>query len=205
MSWDRNPWEPAEDGVILRNKFGATTKEELDSFEFTYSRTNMGRALEMLKLEQEITLDSWMKCHEILFSEIYPWAGQLRHVDAQRGLVAFNFVSEIEESTNEVLTRAVTPSFFRNNLGQVYSKLAFNHPFLDGNGRSLNAVFTELARRDDVGIAWDRVDKPTYLSALRSGITLGLYEPLHTHLYDRLVILDYYDPVESLTAPHKPK
>lgn len=205
MNWDKNPWEPAEDGVILRNKLGATTKAELDALEYSYSRANMGLALEMLKLEKEITLDSWLKCHSILFSEIYPWAGQIRHLDAQRGHVAFNFVAEIEDSTNKMLMRAADPSFFRDNLGQVYSILAFNHPFLDGNGRSLNAVFTELARRDDVGIAWERVDKPAYLSALRSGIMFGLYEPLQSHLYDRLVILDCYDPEESLAVAHGPK
>jgi cell filamentation protein len=205
MSWDNNPWEPSEDGVILRNNFGVTTKAELDALEFTFVRANMAQALEMLKLEKEITLDSWQKCHEILFSDIYPWAGEIRHLEAGRGHVPFNFRNNIEHSTNDILGRTKDPSYLSEHLGEVYSILAFNHPFLDGNGRSLNAVFTELARRSDFGIAWDRVNKETYLSGLTSGVMFMLYEPLNSHLYDLMVILDYYDPEASLTAAHKVK
>lgn len=205
MSWDKNPWEPSEDGVILRNKFGVTSKDELDSLEFSYIRANTSQALEMLQLENEITLDSWQKCHSILFADLYPWAGQIRHLDARRGHVPFNFTKDIKSSTNEILSRTKDPSFLSGHLGEVYSVLAFNHPFLDGNGRSLNIVFTELARRNDFGIAWDRVDKETYLTGLTNGIMFMMYDQLHSHLYNLMVILDCYDPEASLSAAHKPK
>lgn len=205
MSWDNNPWEPSEDGVILRNKFGVTDKTELDSLEFSFIRANMKQALEMLQLEKEITLLSWQRCHLILFNDLYPWAGQIRHLEARRGHVPFNFKNDIESSTNDMLSRSKDSSFFRDHLGEVYSVLAFNHPFIDGNGRTLNAVFTELARRNDFGISWDRVNKETYLSALTNGVMFMMYDSLNRYLYDLMVTLDHYDPEASLTMAHVAK
>jgi len=202
MSWETNPWKPSQDGVILRNKFGTTNKAELDSLEFSYVRANMKQALSMLQSEKVITLKSWLRCHAILFADLYPWAGQIRHLETSRGHTPFNRINEIETSTNDMLSRAKDSSFFSENLGEVYSVLAFNHPFLDGNGRSLNAVFTELARRSGFGIAWDEVDKETYLSTLTQGVMFMMYDPLDRYLNDLKVSLDHYDPEASLTKAH---
>ncbi|WP_171049022.1 Fic family protein [Rhizobium sp. MHM7A] len=205
MSWDNNPWEPSEDGVILRNKFRVTDKAELDSLEFSFVRANMKQALAMLQLEKEITLQSWQRCHAILFSDLYPWAGQIRHLEARRRHAPFNYKNDIESSTNDMLSRAKDSSFFSDHLGEVYCVLAFNHPFIDGNGRTLNAVFTELARRSDFGIAWDKVNKETYLSALTQGVMFMMYNPLDGFLNDLKVMLDHYDPETSLTTAHTAK
>jgi hypothetical protein len=32
-----------------------------------------------------------------------------------------------------------------------------------------------------------------------------MYDELHSHLYDRMVMLDYYDPETSLTTAHAVK
>jgi cell filamentation protein len=44
--------------------------------------------------------------------------------------------------------------------------LAHAHPFLDGNGRTIMIVHTELATWAGFGIDWTRTDKQDYLTAL---------------------------------------
>jgi cell filamentation protein len=56
--------------------------------------------------------------------------------------------------------------------------LAFGHPFLDGNGRTIMAVHCVLAHRAGIRIDWAKADKTAYLTAL----TQELDEPGEGHL-----------------------
>ncbi len=48
--------------------------------------------------------------------------------------------------------------------------LAYGHPFLDGNGRTIMVVHSVLARRAGIDIDWASTDKNGYLSALTEEI-----------------------------------
>src|SRR3954468_7897067 len=48
--------------------------------------------------------------------------------------------------------------------------LAYGHPFLDGNGRTIMVIHAELARRAGFGIDWSATDKDRYLAALTQEI-----------------------------------
>jgi len=50
--------------------------------------------------------------------------------------------------------------------GEVMGYLAYGHPFLDGNGRTIMVVHTELAERAGISIDWGATDKGDYLTAL---------------------------------------
>jgi fido (protein-threonine AMPylation protein) len=54
----------------------------------------------------------------------------------------------------------------REKPGEIMGLLAFGHPFLDGNGRTLMVVHSDLARRADMHIDWEQVQKAPYLAAL---------------------------------------
>jgi cell filamentation protein len=51
--------------------------------------------------------------------------------------------------------------------------LAFAHPFLDGNGRTLILVHMELCHRSGFSIDWSRTQKDKYLTELSREI----YDP----------------------------
>ena len=53
-----------------------------------------------------------------------------------------------------------------SHAGEVMGTLAYAHPFLDGNGRTIMVVHTELATRAGIRIDWVRTDKQDYLAAL---------------------------------------
>ena len=58
------------------------------------------------------------------------------------------------------------------------SFLAYGHPFLDGNGRTIMAVHVELAHRAGIRIDWSQTNKVEYLTAL----TKELNDPGKAHL-----------------------
>ena len=48
--------------------------------------------------------------------------------------------------------------------------LAYGHPFLDGNGRTIMVIHTELAQRAGISIEWAATSKTEYLTALTQEI-----------------------------------
>ena len=58
----------------------------------------------------------------------------------------------------------------RQKPGEVMGYLAFGHPFLDGNGRTIMVVHTVLAQRAGISIDWASTDKADYLNALTQEI-----------------------------------
>lgn len=56
--------------------------------------------------------------------------------------------------------------------------LAYAHPFLDGNGRTIMIIYAVLSKRAGFSINWSATDKAGYLSAL----TKELDEPGKGHL-----------------------
>ena len=62
--------------------------------------------------------------------------------------------------------------------GEIMGYLAYAHPFLDGNGRTIMVVHAVLARRAGFSIDWATTEKADYLSAL----TKELDDPGKGHL-----------------------
>lgn len=61
-------------------------------------------------------------------------------------------------------------------------QLAFAHPFLDGNGRTILLVHMELCYRAKFAIDWSKTNKDAYLRALSDEIR----DPSRGHLDDYL-------------------
>ena len=66
----------------------------------------------------------------------------------------------------------------REQPGHIMGSLAHAHPFLDGNGRTMMVLHTELTYRAGISIDWRQTDKTDYLTAL----TKELNDPDRGHL-----------------------
>ncbi len=199
-------WDPFGDKAtrgILRNKFSIQKKDELDLVEYTFIHKNIRKALEVLKREKEIDLRAWRRTHAVLFTDLYPWAGTIRNHSVER-VYRFNLPNNVEREANATFAKARTKGFLINHLGEVYGELAFNHPFYDGNGRSLNLVFAEMARREGFGIAWDKFDKQAYLAHLTNAVFGCSYEGLDNYLKNKVVLLDQADTEKRLSYSSSP-
>jgi len=126
---------------ILKNNFGITDMDELEAYE----RALVSKKLLSLYIEPiSGNFDSahYLKIHEFLFSDIYPFAGKIRCVDIKKGNTYFarsRFVSiALNETLNEMkmkLDNVSDITSLSEYLSYYYISLNLLHPFREGNGR----------------------------------------------------------------------
>lgn len=171
-----NPFGDPEGSPYLRNVEALTDPRLIAMTEFGMIGRNMPAALTMLEAEPCLGLLSWQQTHRILFGELYPWAGTLRHVSAARGSISefspWRMIERHAEAAFQLADTSSTEAFI-DVMGEVYGGMARCHPFLEGNGRSMNAVFSELCARAGIGIAWDAIRRDEWLEALTSAVAFG--------------------------------
>lgn len=135
--------------------------------------TNLNEAFVALAAKEILRYSDILQTHKILFSSVYPWAGQDRSVNAPNIAIAkagratmFAHPHSIQRAANYALDRGQDVRFMRAHPGAVMGLLAYAHPFLDGNGRTIMVLHYEMARRVKMAIQWDKVERSHYLSAL---------------------------------------
>jgi cell filamentation protein len=68
------------------------------------------------------------------------------------------------------LRKGQEKDYLRAHPGEIMGYLAFGHPFLDGNGRTIVTLFSALAQRASFSIDWSATEKDAYLDALTKKI-----------------------------------
>jgi hypothetical protein len=77
---------------------------------------------------------------------------------------------DVQMATEYGLRQGQDKAFMANKPGEVMGTLAYAHPFLDGNGRTIMTVHAELASRAGIRIEWEKTNKADYLAALTHGL-----------------------------------
>lgn len=140
--------------------------------------TGIEAALDHLKAQPSLSYVDVLQTHKTLFEGVFPWAGEDRHTNAshifvKKGSVIFAHPNDIRKAIDYALEKGQDEAFMAEKPGEVMGYLAFGHPFLDGNGRTIMLIHAELARRAGISIDWAATDKDQYLAAL----TQELEEP----------------------------
>ncbi|NDL65765.1 Fic/DOC family protein [Acerihabitans arboris] len=187
MSFD--PFGDFETAGYLQNSLLLKDPVEVKESEHLSFELSIEDALAYLAKKRPIDYQSVLKVHEILFSDFYHWAGKARnelvpHLAVFKGphddphSIAFEHPDLIKRSIDYALQLATDKKRFRDRPGEVMGQLAFAHPFLDGNGRTILLVFMELSYRAKFAIDWSKTTKDGYLRALSDEIR----EPFKGHL-----------------------
>jgi cell filamentation protein len=133
-----------------------------------------------------------LQTHKTLFDAVYRWAGQDRTQTAslltiKKGSVVFANPAEIRPAVEYGLRLGQDKDAMIERPGEVMGYLAFGHPFLDGNGRTIMTVHSVLAQRAGFSIDWSATNKIDYLTSLTSelerpgkGILDGYLKPFVT-------------------------
>ncbi len=167
----------------LRNRFGEKDVDIVRRLEHSSFVQGVEEAFANLSYVERITYRDVLATHKILFGDMYPWAGQDRAQTApdlavSRGPVLFAHPQDAARAVEHALSMAHEPATMRERPGEIMGFLAYGHPFLDGNGRTIMVVHTELAQRAGFSIDWSATDKAGYLGAL----TRELQKPGRGHL-----------------------
>ncbi|WP_413791921.1 MULTISPECIES: Fic/DOC family protein [unclassified Pseudomonas] len=179
MSFD--PFGDFETAGYLQNSLRLKDPIEVKESEHLSFEASIEDALACLAKKSPITFQKVLKVHKILFSGFYPWAGKDRnelvpHLAVFKGShndprsTAFERPELIKRSVDYALELAADKKYFREHPGEVMGQLAFAHPFLDGNGRTILLVFMELCYRAKFAIDWSKTNKDDYLRALSDEI-----------------------------------
>ena len=145
--------------------------------------TGLDEAFTHLAGSRSLTYGDVLRTHGILFGAVYPWAGQDRTQTApkltiKKGEVIFANAPEIRAAVEFALRKGQDEDYMKVRPGEIMGYLAYGHPFLDGNGRTIMTVHSVLAQRAGFSIDWSATKKDAYLDAL----TREIENPSKGHL-----------------------
>jgi cell filamentation protein len=187
MTFD--PFGDFDSRGYLRNFPGFKDVSKVKDLEHASFQGNIERAINTLAAIDFIEYKHVLDIHRTLFGDVYPWAGQDRlatapDINISKGGYGAIFAQPqyIRRVTDYALDRSRDPNVMREQPGYIMGSLAHAHPFLDGNGRTIMILHTEMAHRAGISIDWAQTDKTAYLTAL----TTELNEPGKGHLDDYL-------------------
>ncbi|MTV37705.1 Fic family protein [Duganella radicis] len=197
MTFD--PFGDYDTNGYLRNYGNLKDREFVKIQEHSAFVSNLDEALDFLSPANspEITYQSFLDVHRILFSDFYPWAGQDRLSLGVGRNVGKGDAVEFEQSDRS--RQAVewglhlAAKGLRQKPGAVMGAFAWAHPFLDGNGRTMLLVHTELCGRAGFAIDWTKSGKNAYLDAL----TKELWRP------DKGLLDGYFVPLIYEVSPRE--
>jgi len=171
-----DPFKDFETAGYLRNKFNEKDPQIVQELEHQMFRSSLDEAITHLaKRRGTLCYEDFLAVHRILFEGFYPWAGQDRTVTAPDIAVTksgtwFSHPAAAPLAVQEGLRIGSNKAQMRRRPGEVMGLFAYGHPFLDGNGRTMLVVHTELCHRAGFCIEWHRTSKSDYLTALSAEI-----------------------------------
>lgn len=171
-----DPFNDFETAGYLRNKFAEKDPQIVQELEHQMFRASLDEAIAHLaKRRGALRYEEFLSVHRILFEGFYPWAGQDRAVTAPQVAVTkagtwFCHPAHARLAVQEGLRIGNDKRLLRQRPGEVMGLFAYGHPFLDGNGRTMLVVHTELCHRAGFCIEWHRTSKADYLTALSAEI-----------------------------------
>jgi cell filamentation protein len=178
-----DPFGDFESQGYLRNLAKEEDSDIVRRLEHASFMTGIDAALDRLTKIKRLSYADVLETHRILFDAVYPWAGQDRRTTApglaiSKGPVLFAHPGHIRQAVDYALTRGQEREFMWGKPGVIMGYLAYAHPFLDGNGRTIMVVYGIMAQRAGISIDWAATDKAGYLGAL----TKELDDPDKGHL-----------------------
>jgi cell filamentation protein len=178
-----DPFGDFESRGYLRNTAALHDPVAVKEFEHRAFLAKLDQAFSNLAPIERLSYRDVLNTHKTLFEAVYSWAGQDRMLTApdiavSKGDVLFAHPRDAKAAVEHALKIGHDPTLMAKMPGEIMGYLAYGHPFLDGNGRTIMVVHAELAQRAGISIDWAATSKADYLTAL----TQELERPGKGHL-----------------------
>lgn len=183
------------DTSVLKNHFSIMDEDELERAERDFTRV---RAEHFEPVFDQFNLSYLQKIHQILFQDLYPWAGQIRKVDITKGRTRFCHVQHIKREAERLFDELAQEDFlhslpfdrFIHRIAHYYCELNIIHPFREGNGRVQRIFFEILAINAGYELCWEGINLKEWVEANQMGY-FGELAPLEK-LFERITVpIDY--------------
>lgn len=119
-----DPFKDFDSKGYLRNEFGFKEPTQIQQMEHAMFRAGLDEALVFIANQKTITYQHFLKVHEILFKEFYPWAGSDRAETApecaiSKAEIMFAHPHEVRLAVDHGLTLGQNISVMRQSPGEV--------------------------------------------------------------------------------------
>jgi len=166
-----DPFGDFETQGYLRNLAKEKDPDIVRRLEHASFMTGIDAALERLTKIGRLAYPDVLETHRLLFDAVYPWAGKDRRMTTpdlaiSKGPVLFAHPDHLQRAVDYALTHGQDKSFMSEKPGVIMGYLAYAHPFLDDNGRTIMVMHSVMVQRAGISIDWAATDKVGYLSAL---------------------------------------
>lgn len=166
-----DPFGDFAEAGYLRNTNAEKNLELVKIAEHELFRAQLPLALKFLSKCKRIGYADFLKVHEIIFNALYPWAGKDRAEvlparSVSKGSIFFCHPKDCRRAVEEGLLCAQDKNLILTKPGFIMGLFAYGHPFLDGNGRTMLIIHSELCFRAGISIDWMRTSKNPYLTSL---------------------------------------
>lgn len=147
-----DPFKDYDQAGYLRNRYGEKDPEIVRELEHALFRAGLDDALGYLAKRRTLAYADFLEVHRILFAAFYPWARQDRAVTTPNIAVSkadtvFSHPLDARRAVEEGLRIGQDKAALRQRPGEVMGWFAYGHPFLDGNGRTMLIIHSELCHR----------------------------------------------------------
>jgi cell filamentation protein len=174
-----DPFGDFETQGYLKNFEAIKDRALIKIIEHTAFQINLETAMIALAATKLIEYKHVLSTHQTLFGDVYPWAGQDRLTTNPNINITksgfdrlFAYPQNIRRATEYALTQSRDLDLIRQKPGEVLGALAHAHPFLDGNGRTIMVIHTEMMHRAGISIDWLQTEKVAYLTALTAELNI---------------------------------
>lgn len=166
---------------VLTNKLGISDAGSLQLAEYALAHKAAPEALKYADGVAELDEAALKKIHQILFGDVYEWAGEVRKTPLAKGNTVFAPIRalhgyadrEILPRFKEQATKAGSDtSQFVAALSEAWGELNALHSFREGNGRTTQIFVTALAHRYGRDIDWRKVAREDELTAAAAAMKL---------------------------------
>jgi len=173
-----------ENGILINYK-GIQDKNELALLENKFAGFNAAILKEQGGIPGNFQTEHIKQFHKVLFQEVYPWAGETRtnrggfqgvrdtQVDGVLQEMKFAPFKEIDarldaiglQLQKENYLKGLEPEKFVERAAYYLDQYNHVHAFREGNGRTLQAAFTQLGKEAGYNIDFNQADPAKYNEA----------------------------------------
>lgn len=156
--------------MALKNKLNITDQVELAKAEEKISKKKAKQLFDSAEINKiEVgTFAGLAQIHQILFEDIYDFAGKMRDVNISKGNFRFAPLMYLKQSLEHI---DLMPQSNFDEIIEKYVEMNIAHPFREGNGRATR-IWLDLILKQEIQkvVDWNKVDKESYLSAMERSV-----------------------------------
>ena len=158
---------------VLKNKLGIKNDDDLTIAEREITSLKL-LILYKNPIVRKLDFSCFCNIHYIIFSDIYDWAGKIRHGDfLSKGSSIFcrgQYIKENAEKifnnlSNEKYLCGLEKKIFIDRMAYYMGEVNALHPFREGNGRTLREYFRQLSLNANFILDFSKTDITNLLLA----------------------------------------